>query len=165
MIVMVSSAKPPRASATMRMKSTPAERQAERWDASVRCTLTCRAWPGVKAASAMVCCWRGLITCTSSAAGRPQLQVGRKTSAGLERESKMRLGTSLDGDRAADWAAQKMTSRIALCRKILSPFPPDLQKHQQHSGTPGRSRESCEGELPANSGGTPGPATWQMERH
>ena len=34
------------------------------------------------------------MTWTSRAAGRPRLQVGRKTSAGLERESAIRLGIS-----------------------------------------------------------------------
>ena len=53
--------------------------------------------------------------------GQPWLQV-RKTSAGLERESNIRLGISLEGTRAADWAALKMTSWMALCRVILSPL-------------------------------------------
>ena len=48
---------------------------------------------------------KGEITCTTRAVGQPQLQVGRKTSAGLERESEIRLGISLTGAGAADWAA------------------------------------------------------------
>ena len=59
MMAMESSANPPRVSATTGMKSTPAERQAERWDASLRWTPTCRAWPGVEAALCKVSCWRG----------------------------------------------------------------------------------------------------------
>ena len=84
MMALESFANPPRVSATTGMKSTPAERQAEKWDASLRWTPTCRAWPGVEAVLCTVSCWRGEITCTSSAAGRPRLQVGRSMSAGLE---------------------------------------------------------------------------------
>ena len=101
-MAMESSANPPRVSATTGMTSTPAERQAERWDASLRWTPTCRAWPGVEAALCKVSCWRGEITCTSSAAGRPRLQVGRSMSAGLEWESGTTLGASLVGAKAAD---------------------------------------------------------------
>ena len=54
----------------------------------------------VEAASCKVCCWRGEITWTSSAAGRPRLQVGRSTSAGLEWESGTTLGASLVGAKA-----------------------------------------------------------------
>ena len=43
-------------------------------------------------------------------------------SAGLKRESGMRMGNSMEGAKAADWAAQKMTSLMALCCMILSPF-------------------------------------------
>ena len=64
------------------------------------------------------------MTWTSRAAGRPRLQVGSRTSAGLERELEIRLGISLDGARAADWAAMNRMSRMALWRAILSPFPP-----------------------------------------
>ena len=117
MVEMVSSTNPPRVSATTGMKSTPAERQAERWDASLRWTPTCRAWPGVEAASCKVCCWRGEITWTSSAAGRPRLQVGRSTSADLEWESGTTLGASLVGAKAADWAAKNRTSRMQGCEK------------------------------------------------
>ena len=64
------------------------------------------------------------MTWTSRAAGRPRLQVGRRTSAGLERELGIRLGISLDGARAADWAALNKTSRMVLWLAILSPFLP-----------------------------------------
>ncbi|ETW92865.1 MAG: hypothetical protein ETSY2_52435 [Candidatus Entotheonella gemina] len=48
------------------------------------------------------------------AAGCPRLHVGRKTSAGLEEESGIKLAISLEGARAADWAALKTMSRMAL---------------------------------------------------
>ena len=44
--------------------------------------------------------------CMPRAAGQPWLQVG-KMSAGLERESGIKLCASLEGARAADWAALK----------------------------------------------------------
>ena len=124
MMKMVSSASPPKVSATTGMKSTPAERQAERCDVSLRWTPTCRAWPGVEAAPCKVSCCRGEITWTSNAAGQPRLQVGRSMSAGLEWESGTRLGASLVGAKAADRAAENRTSCMALCRAILSPLPP-----------------------------------------
>ena len=71
---------------------------------------------GVEAASCKVCCWRGEITWTSSAAGRPRFQVGRSTSAGLEWESGTTLGASLVGAKAADWAAKNRTSRSGVAR-------------------------------------------------
>ena len=40
--------------------------------------------------------------CTSRAAGRPWLQVGRRMSAGLELEQGIRLEASLVGASAAD---------------------------------------------------------------
>ena len=49
-VVMVSSASPPRVSATRGMNSVPVERQAERLEANLRWTPTWRAWPGVKGA-------------------------------------------------------------------------------------------------------------------
>ena len=71
-VKMESSERPPRVSATrgMHVHSAPTARQAERLEASLRRVPTCKAWPGVKAASARVSCWRGEITCTSRAAGR-----------------------------------------------------------------------------------------------
>ena len=114
MMKMVSSASPPRVSATTGMKSTPAELQAERCCVSLRRTPTCRAWPGVEAAPCKVSCCRGEITWTSNAAGQPRLQVGRSMSAGLEWESWTRLGASLVGAKAADRAAENRTSRMAL---------------------------------------------------
>ena len=98
----VSSPRPPRVSATRGMKSVPVERQTDRWADNLRRTPTCRAWPGVCEASTIVCCWRGLITCTSKAAGRPLLQLGRRTSAGRDRELGTMPGDSLEGARAAD---------------------------------------------------------------
>ena len=46
MMEMVSSASPPKVSATSGMKSVPEEGQAERLEVSLRFTPTCRAWPG-----------------------------------------------------------------------------------------------------------------------
>ena len=69
------SANPPRVSATTGMKSTPAERQAERWDASLRWTPTCRAWQG----------WKQ--PCARSAAG----------------EAKLRAHQVLQGDHCSRW--------------------------------------------------------------
>ena len=100
MVWMASSARPPNASATMGMHSTPASRQAGRLEASLRCTPTWRAWPGVTEASGRVCCWRELITWMSRAAGRPLLQQGRNTSAGREREPGAKPRVSLEGARA-----------------------------------------------------------------
>ena len=71
-----------------------------------------------------VCYCRGEITCTSNAAGWPRLQVGRRMSAGLERESGTTLIASRKGARAADWEAENKTLRIALWHVILSPLPP-----------------------------------------
>ena len=45
-------------------------------------------------------------------------------SAGLDCELGTRLGVSFDGARAADWAAQKTTSRMELWREMRSPLPP-----------------------------------------
>ena len=52
---------------------------------------------------------------TSMAAGRPRDQEGTKMSAGREEESGTNDGTSLRGERAADWAAVKIMSRRLLC--------------------------------------------------
>ena len=120
MMKMVSSASPPRVSATTGMKSTPAEWQAERCDVSLRRTPTCRAWPGVEAAPCKVSCCRGEITWTSNAAGQPRLQVGRSMSAGLEWESGTRLGASLVGAKATDRAAE---NRIAYGIVSSNPVP------------------------------------------
>ena len=88
MMALESSANPPRVSATTGMKSTlQSGRLRGGMPACAAWTPTCRAWPGVEAALCKVSCWRGEITCTSSAAGRPWLQVGRSMSAGLEWES------------------------------------------------------------------------------
>ena len=109
MVEMVSSERPPRVSMTKGTNSSPTERQAERLETSLRRTPTWRAWPGVDAASARVCCWRGEITWTSTAAGRPRFQLGSRISAGLTEESGTRLGASFEGARAADWSALKTT--------------------------------------------------------
>ena len=158
-MAMESSANPPRVSTTTGMKSTPAERQAERWNASLRWIPTCRAWPGVEAALCKVSCWRGEITCTSSAAGRPRLQVGRSMSAGLEWESGTTLGASLVGAKAADRAAWKRTSRMALCPAILSPLPPHPTWSHGHPlccSTLGRSNWCYEVALPASTASSSG---------
>ena len=65
---MVSSARLPKVSATRGMNSVPVERQAERFEANLRWRPAWRACPGVCEASAMVCCWRGLMMWTSRAA-------------------------------------------------------------------------------------------------
>ena len=54
------------------------------------------------------------MTWTSSTAGRPLLQTGRRMSAGLERESGTTPAASREGARAADWAAENRTSMMAL---------------------------------------------------
>ena len=54
------------------------------------------AWFGFEAASPRVCYCRGKITCTSTAAGPPRLQLGRRISAGLASEfGKDLIGVSL----------------------------------------------------------------------
>ena len=121
---MESSMRSPRVSITTGINSTPANLHVERWEDYLHWVQTCRAWPGVDTASFRVCCWRGEITCTPKAASRPRLQVGWKSSAGLERESEIRLGISLTEARAADWAALRMTSWMAMCRVILFLLPP-----------------------------------------
>ena len=65
MVWTVSSARPPRVSATRGMNSMPTERRAERLEASLCCTPTWRAWPGVTAASEIVSWCRELIKVTS----------------------------------------------------------------------------------------------------
>ncbi len=82
---------------------------------------TWSAWPGVLADSCMMDCWRGDITWASRAAGRPPCQVGSRISAGLDMESGVSPLASRVGPRAADWAAENKTSRMALWRVILSP--------------------------------------------
>ena len=124
MMAIASGHQPPKVSTTTGKKSTPAARQARRLDASLRRTPTVRAWPGVVAASVMVSCCRGEITLTSSAAGRPCCQTGRRMSAGREFDPGTRLGASFVGARAAAWAVLKSTSRIALWRAIRSLLPP-----------------------------------------
>ena len=124
MMVTVSSARPPRVSVTTGTNSTPTALQAARWTASLRWTPTLSAWPGVRDASRRVCCCRGEMTYTSRAAGRPLLQVGSEMSAGLESESGTTPAASREGARAADWAAENRTSRMALWHVILSLLPP-----------------------------------------
>ncbi len=125
MVLMESSLRPPKVSATIWMNVTPTDRHVCRLAVSLRCVLTSSAWPGVKAASCIVLCWSGEITCTSKAADRPPCQVGSsRMSAGHDMESGMMLLASQVGPSAADWAAENRTSLIALCRVILSPFPP-----------------------------------------
>ena len=97
----VSLARPLNVSATTGRKSIPADRQAERWEDSFHLKPTWMAWPGLEAASSRVCSCRGKMPCPSRAAGRPQLQLGRKMSASLESELVMRFGISFDGAKAA----------------------------------------------------------------
>ena len=59
----------------------------------------------------------GLVTCMSRVAGRLQIQLGRRTSAGWEREPGTRR-VSFEGARAADLAAVKTTSLMELCREM-----------------------------------------------
>ncbi len=141
MVEMVSSASPPNVSVTRGTKSVPVERQAEKLEDSLRWTLACSAWPRVKEDFDTIDSCSGLITWTSRVAGRPPLQVGRRMSARRDRELGVTPGASLVGARAADWAAEKITSRMALWRVIRSPFPPHPtwwslkgSAMQQHSG-------------------------------
>ena len=55
MVLMVSPERPPRVSVTRGMNSIPTERQADRWEASLRRVPTSRACPGVEAACPRVC--------------------------------------------------------------------------------------------------------------
>ncbi len=107
-------------SATRVTKSIPEERHAERLAASFLCTPTWRARPCVWAAWAMVSSCSGLITSTSKAVERPRLQHGMKMSPGRA----CKPGVSLEGARAADWAAAWMASCTALWRAMRSLFPP-----------------------------------------
>ncbi len=54
------------------------------------------------------------MTSTSKAVGRPRLQHGMKMSPGRACEPGSKPGVSLEGARAADWAAAWMASRTAL---------------------------------------------------
>ena len=65
------------------------------------------------AASSMVSCWTREITVTSRAVGLPRFQQGRKMSAGREVDPGMREAVSFIGASAADWAAEKSTSRVS----------------------------------------------------
>ncbi len=94
-----------------------------------RTSFEYRAWPGVKADSSTIDYWSGEITWTSRAAGLPPCQVGRKMSAGLDLDSGIKPLVSRAGLRAADWAAENKTSRIALsCLHFLHG---DLRTHRQ----------------------------------
>ena len=154
MMKMVSSASPPRVSATTGMKSTPAERQAERCCVSLRRTPTCRAWPGVEAAPCKVSCCRGEITWTSNAAGQPRLQVGRSMSAGLEWESGPDWELLLLGPRPQ--TGQLRTGRRVWhcveqsCPHCLRNQPGGLRRRQPCCDTQGRSSWCCVGALPAS---------------
>ncbi len=131
-VLIKSSDRPPSDSTTNGMNVTPTERQGCIDERRASFEYTWRAWPGVKADSSTIDCWSGEITWTSRAAGRPPCPVGRKMSAGLTYDSQLVLTydsgikplVSRAGLRAADWAAENKTSRIALWRVILSPFPP-----------------------------------------
>ncbi len=124
MVEVVSSARPPRLSATRGTKSMFRERQAERLEVSLLLDTNSKCMPEDAEVSDRELLCRGLMTCTSRAAGRPLCHAGRYMSAGLEEELGMNPGVSLAGVRPAVWAVAKMTSRMALCLKILSPLPP-----------------------------------------
>ena len=79
----VSSATPPKVSITKGMKSIPTKQQPKSWEDSFHSTPTWMAWSRLEATSPRVCCCRGKMTCTWTAAGTPRLQLGRKISAGL----------------------------------------------------------------------------------
>ena len=70
----------------------------------------------------MVSYWRGEIR-RSNAVGFPCFQQGRKILAGWELDNDSRDGTSFLGAKAADWAAEKMTSLRELCQWMRSPLP------------------------------------------
>ena len=86
--MMASSDKAPRVSTTIGTKSIPEAQQSDRWAASLSCTPTFRAWPGVghalNAAAKRLRSWRGKITWITRAAGWLLCHVGRRLSAGLE---------------------------------------------------------------------------------
>ena len=72
-------------------------------------------------------------------------------SAGREREDEIRPGVSLEGARAADWAAEKRMSLMALWWKIRSPLPHSpLDGHQRGWGILGKSKDCCVGGPQAN---------------
>ena len=153
MMKMVSSASPPRVSATTGMKSTPAERQAERCDVSLRRTPTCRAWPGVEASCKVSCC-RG------ESRGHPMLQGSHGSRWG---------GVCLpawSGSRGPDWellllGPRPQTGQLRTGRRVwhcveqscphcLRNQPGGLHRHQPCCDTQGRSSWCCVGALPAS---------------
>ena len=124
MVEHMSSFQPPKASTTRGTKSTPAERQCSAWAALFLFSATCRAWPATEEAPDNVNCCNGEITVTSRAVGWCLTQFGMKISAGRLQDPGIREGTSLRGQRAADWAAEKTTSQMALCRMMRLLLPP-----------------------------------------
>ena len=126
--LMVSTARelhPPNVSTAKGTNTMPSDLQFWSWVAIFRASATWRAWPWVTEASWTKDRWRGETTVTSTATGNPRFQEGRKMSAGREQPPWIKDGTSKRGERAAE---EKRTSRRALCRVILSPFPPHSTK-------------------------------------
>ena len=71
----------------------------------------------------MVSYWRGEIR-RSNAVGFPRFQQGRKILAGWELDDDTKDGTSFLGAKAADWAAEKMTSLRELCQWMITWWSP-----------------------------------------
>ncbi len=120
-------------------------RPVDAWVVSLRLTPTSRACPGEKAASWMRVCWSGEITWTSL----PPCQVGRKTSTGLDRDSGIKPWASRDGLRAADWAAEKITSLTHCGGWFWSLYSPAEVRHAgQRWG--GHCGEGCRANISSN---------------
>ena len=92
------------------------ERQMERWEASLGHTKTTRAWPEVEAASLIIHLLLRLYAWPAD--------LSSSLESGSDWELGTRLGVSFDGAKAADWAAEKMTSRMSLWREMRSQLPP-----------------------------------------
>ena len=71
----------------------------------------------------------GEMTCTLTAVGQPQLQLGTKMSAGLASELGTRFGISFDGTKAAHWAGIKSNPRwhfVGKCGHHCHHSQPDI---------------------------------------
>ena len=88
----------------------------ERWEASLGHTKTTRAWPEVEAASLIIHLLLRLYAWPA--------YLSSSLESGSDWELGTRLGVSFDGAKAADWAAEKMTSRMLLWREMRSQLPP-----------------------------------------
>ena len=75
---------PPRVSITRGIKETPTDWQAFWWRERFLTSMDVMAWPWTEAAVSTVRRWRGEVTTTSNAVGRPCCQLGRNMSAGRE---------------------------------------------------------------------------------